>query len=102
LPGCHCDFLDVLGGGGEEGLPSDALEAAIVRVLVAVELFGVCEEALDGLLSSLVDPLAPVGQAVGVGALTGVGPDVVGEGPFGLRAGGAGRQQGTVAADRSV
>lgn len=42
-PQCHRDFLDVLGGCGEEGLGLDLGEGSEAGVAVAEELFGVGE-----------------------------------------------------------
>jgi hypothetical protein len=47
------NFLDVLGGGGEQTLAGDGEETAEARVAMAVELLGVGEGALDGLLRRL-------------------------------------------------
>ena len=55
-----------LGAGSEAG------------VSVAEELFCVREGSLDGFFSPFAECLAPVGQAVCVNALAGVGPDVTG------------------------
>ena len=59
------DLLDVLSGGGEQALASDARETAEARVAVAMELLGVGEGAFDGLLSPLVDALCPMASAGG-------------------------------------
>lgn len=57
-----------------------------------VKLLGVGKRALDRLLAAFVDRLAPGRQAVGIGALAFIGPDMTGDG--------AGRSR--VSADRRV
>jgi len=73
------DLLDVLGGGSEQALTRDGDQSAEAGVAVAMELLGVGEGAFDGLLAPAVDAFAPWVQAVSVGALAGIGPDVAGD-----------------------
>ena len=58
------DFLDILGGGCQEALAGDFDQASELGIAMAKELLGIGKGALDGLLSALVDGLAPRGQAV--------------------------------------
>ncbi len=76
----------------------DFCERPEAGVSVAEELLGVGKGVLDGFLSSLVERLAPVGQAIAVNPFAGVSPDMTGDGFLCLRVGGARRQQGAVAA----
>ena len=69
-------FLDVLGCCGEETLTFDTDETSEPCVAMAVELFGVSKGALDGFLSSFVDFFAIGCEAVFVGGVAGVLPDV--------------------------
>src|SRR5690606_17061515 len=71
-------------------------------VAVAVQLLGVGEGTLDGLLAALVDGLAPWRQAVGVGALAFIGPDVTGDGALCLGIGRAGCEKRAVSAGRRI
>ena len=52
------DFLYVLGGCGEQALAGDGKQAAKARVAMTVQLLGVGEGALNGLLAALVNALA--------------------------------------------
>lgn len=45
-----------------------------------VKLLGVGKRALDRLPAAFVDRLGPGRQAVGIGALAGIGPDMTGDG----------------------
>lgn len=78
--GGHCqgDFLDVLCGGGEQALGCDGGQAPEAGISMSMKLLGVGEGTFDGFLSPLVDGLTPIGQAVGVGSLAGVLPDMAG------------------------
>ncbi len=56
----HRDFLDVLGGCGEQSLPFDPGQASVAGVSVAEELFGVRKRTFNSFLSSFINVLAPV------------------------------------------
>lgn len=62
---------------------------------MAVQLLGVREGALDGLLAAAVSP-CPYGLAVGVGSLAGVLPDMAGDQPGRVGARCAGGDERTV------
>ena len=74
------DFLDVLGGCGEEALAFDAYEASESGVAMAMKLFGVSEGAFDCFFSSFVDGLAMGGEALCIIAVARFLPDVAGHG----------------------
>ena len=76
----HGDLLDVLGGCSQQALACDAGETSKAGIAMPVKLLGIGKRALDRLLAALIDCLAPRGQAMGVGALAGVGPDMAGDG----------------------
>ena len=80
----------------------DLGEGSEAGVSVTEELFGVRKGALDGFLSSRMEALAPVGQAMGVDPLAGIGPDVAGDGALSLGIGGAGGQKRASPADRGI
>jgi len=61
------DFLDVLGGGGQQALAGDGNEPSEASIAMTVELFGIGEGTLDGLFPTLADALA---QGVSRGAST--------------------------------
>ena len=82
-------FLDVLGGCGEQALAGNGNEPSEAGIAMTVELFGIGEGAFDGLLSALVDSLAPRGEPMSISPLAGVGPDM------------ANNQSGGVAARRA-
>lgn len=69
----HCDLLDVLGGCSQQALAGDTGETSEAGIAVAMQLLGIGKGALDRFLAAFVDRLAPSGQAVGIGALAGVG-----------------------------
>jgi hypothetical protein len=52
------DFLDVLGGGGQQALAGDGNEPSEANIAMTVELFGIGEGTLDGLFPTLADALA--------------------------------------------
>jgi hypothetical protein len=83
------DFLHILGCGGHQALATRPDESAEAGIAVAEELLGVGEGALHGFLTARIDQLAPNGQAVGVGAVAGVLPNMPGNGAFGLGVRGA-------------
>src|SRR5690606_12842858 len=93
------DFLDVLGGGGQEALVGDACQTSEPCIAVSVKLFGVGKGALDRLLAALVDRLAPRRQPMPIGALACVGPDMAGDRTGCGSVGGAGSKQWAIAAD---
>ena len=67
-------------GCGEQALTSDLFQASEPCIAMAEELLGVGEGAFDRLLSSLVNGLAPGGQAALVGFFAQVLPDMAGQG----------------------
>ncbi len=70
----HCDLLDVLGTRGQQALPFDLDEATEPGIAMSMQLLGIGKGTLHRLLASFVDGLAPRREAVGVGALAGIGP----------------------------
>lgn len=83
-PEAKGDLLDVLGGGGKQALAGDTRATSKAGVAMAMQLLGVGEGALDGLLAAPVDGLAPGRQPVGVVALAGVLPDMADDGALRL------------------
>ena len=75
-PECCGDFLDVLGGGGEEALLLDLVSPAQACISVAVKLFRVGEAPLNGLFSPFVDLPSALGEAVLVCALAVIFPEM--------------------------
>src|SRR5271170_828357 len=73
------DLLEVLRGGGQQALLLHFAEAAHPGVAVSVQLFGIGEAALHGLLSAFVDALADPLQAMGVDALAARLPHMPGD-----------------------
>ncbi len=49
---------------------------------MSMQLLGIGKGTLHRLLASFVDGLAPRREAVGVGALAGIGPHMAGDGAF--------------------
>lgn len=72
----HGDLLDVLRCGCRQALACDAGLTSEAGTAMTVKLLGVGKRALDRLLAAFVDRLAPGRQAVGIGALAGIGPDI--------------------------
>ena len=54
------------------------------RIAVAEELLGVGKRALYGFLASRINQFAPHGQAIGVGSVSRILPDMTGDGAFGF------------------
>lgn len=73
-------FFDILGGGGQQALAFDIDHSAEPCISVSVKLFGISKGAFNRFFSSLVEPLAPVGQAVAIGTLAGILPNMAGDG----------------------
>lgn len=55
------------------------LATLVSTLAMIVTRLGVGKRALDRLLAAFVDRLAPGRQAVGIGALAGIGPDMTGD-----------------------
>jgi len=64
---------------GQGGFLEAAINPLKRAYAVAVQLLGVGKWALDGFLPTRVDPFFPIGQAVGVGSISGVLPDMAGD-----------------------
>jgi len=82
-----------LGGGGEQTLGFDGGEAPEPGVSVSVQLLGIGKGPLDRLLSPFVEAFAPVGEAVSIGFVPRILPDVAGHGLLVFGVARAGRQQ---------
>ncbi len=98
----HCNLLDVLGRSGQQTLPSDLDQTSEPGIAVPMQLLGIGKRTLNGFLAPFVNSLAPRREAVGVGALTSVGPDMAGDGTLRLGIGSAGGQKRAVTADRRI
>src|SRR5690606_40312603 len=69
---------------------------------MSMQLLGIGKGTLHRLLASFVDGLAPRREAVGVGALAGVGPHMAGDDAFRPGVAGAGGEKRAVAADGRI